>query len=70
MTIPEDHVFAIGELVRTNGGDVAHLATCVHGKRAPASSRLPWNYAAGRTLAELRETARTFGVQLCRRCIP
>lgn len=70
MALPDDHRFNVGELVRTKGGSVAHLSTCVHGRRAPASSRLPWNYAAGRTLAELRKLAETYDVQLCRRCLP
>lgn len=68
--VSEDHRFSIGELMRTKGGSVAHLATCRVGLRAAASSRNPWNYVAGRTLGEVRGIAASFGVTLCRRCLP
>ena len=54
-------------LVRTRGGLVVHLDTC---RYAQSNIALPWLWARGRPLDELRGTVLRIGLRTCGHCKP
>lgn len=55
------------ELVRSLGGNRIHKATCRH---ATYNNAIPWAWAEGREVAQVRMTATRLGVKSCRTCNP